>query len=87
MRSAFTLVELLVVLAILTVIMGVVVPQGAKMLGGYQRTIARLAAENNLSVMRARSFIELREYNVTVDGRLYRILPKGVVLAPGDDHR
>ncbi len=86
MRGAFTLIELLVVLVIVTLVMGVVIPRGAKMLSGYQRTTARLKSEENLSRMRARAFLELHEYNVTVDGIRYRCTMEGIAIDQSHDY-
>jgi prepilin-type N-terminal cleavage/methylation domain-containing protein len=87
MRAAFTLVELLVVLVIMTLVMGVVIPQGSKMLSGYEHTMGRLKEEENLSQMRARAFLEVQEYNVTVNGVLHHCTVEGVDLEERDDHR
>jgi len=87
MRDAFTLIELIVVMVILVTVMAVVMPQGAKMLNSYQRNITRLKQENNLSYHRALSFLELKEFNITVDSKIYHTTKKGLILIVKEANR
>lgn len=80
MKSGFTLVELLVVLAIMTIVMGVVVPLGSKMLHSFQSSVEKNKEVQNLSKMRADSFITLQEHNVTVGTKEYRTTKRGVII-------
>ena len=86
MRSAFTLIELLVVLVIITLVMGVVIPKGAKMLNGYQHSLQRIKAEQNLSKSRADAFLEARDINITQNGKHYIITKKGVIVETSHDN-
>ncbi|UCN00588.1 prepilin-type N-terminal cleavage/methylation domain-containing protein [Sulfurimonas sp. SWIR-19] len=79
-RKAFTLVELLVVLVIMTVVLGVVVPIGSKMLSRFEGSLNKNKELQNLSKMRADSFITLQEHNVTVGIKEYRTTKRGVVI-------
>jgi prepilin-type N-terminal cleavage/methylation domain-containing protein len=87
MRRAFTLIELLVVLTIVTLVMGVVVPKGAKMLSGYERALAHSQERRALSRARAEAFLEAKTVDISVLGTRYHITDKGVMLETGDDHR
>ena len=86
MRAAFTLIELLVVLVILTLVMAVVVPQGAKMLSGYEHTLARIEAKQQLSRAKARAFLQAKDRNIMIEGKHYVILKKGIVVETRHDH-
>jgi len=79
MRKGFTLIELLVVMMIVAVIMGLVVPRGAKMLDGFEKVTHKIKQEHNLSLDRSYSFISVEEKNVTVQGIVYHITSKGVL--------
>jgi prepilin-type N-terminal cleavage/methylation domain-containing protein len=85
-REAFTLIELLVVLVILTLVMAVVVPQGAKMLSGYERSLAKIKAKQKISKMRAKAFLQAKDINITIDTKNYLISKKGVVLESRHDN-
>ena len=86
MRSAFTLIELLVVLVIITLVMGVVIPKGAKMLSSYQHSLLKMEAEQNLSRLRAGAFLEVKDFNLTVEGKHYLITKKGVIIETSNDN-
>ena len=79
-REAFTLVELLVVLTIMAVVMGVVVPIGSKMLNRFKGSIQKNKEVQNLSKMRADSFITLQEHNATVESKVYKTTKRGVII-------
>jgi len=79
-RHAFTLVELLVTIAMLAVIMGVVVPMGAKMLSRFEKRLARIERDQNLSHTRAEAFLKARDTNLTLDKHRYHIDARGVVI-------
>ena len=87
MRSGFTLVELLVVLAIMTIVMGVVVPQGINMLNSYEHSIQKSEKKYRLLNMKAESFLHLQEYNITIDGKFYQTTIKGVANEISNDYR
>ena len=86
MKEAFTLIELLVVLVILTLVMAVVVPQGAKMLSSYEKSLAKIKGRQKLSKNRAKAFLQGRDINVTVNNKHYIILKKGVVIEISHDN-
>jgi len=85
-RKAFTLIELLVVLVILTLVMAVVIPQGAKMLSSYERSLIKIKAKQKLSKDKAEAFLQAQDINVTISKKNYLILKKGVVLESGHDN-
>ena len=87
MREAFTLIEVLVVLVILTFVMAVVIPQGAKMLASYEKSLTKIKTKQKLSKSRAKAFFQARDLNVSIEKKQYRILKKGVVLETGYDNR
>ena len=86
MRSAFTLIELLVVLVIITLVMGVVIPKGAKMLSSYQHSLERVEAEQNLSKTRAEAFLQAKDFNLTQGDKSYFISKKGVIFEISNDN-
>jgi prepilin-type N-terminal cleavage/methylation domain-containing protein len=85
-RKAFTLIELLVVLVILTLVMAVVIPQGAKMLSGYERSLTKIKAKQKLSKLKAKAFLKAKDINITFYNKNFLILRKGVVLESGHDN-
>ena len=87
MREAFTLIELLVVLTIMTLVMGVVIPQGAKMLSSYEHSLDRIEKKQELSDLRAKAFLQAKDLNFTDGVKRYRVSKKGVIVAIGDDNR
>ncbi len=86
MRDAFTLIELLVVLVILTLIMGVVVPQGAKMLHRYEKKLDKMKQKHQLGMLQAKAFLSVQEYNMTIENTIYRISKKGIVFETRNDN-
>lgn len=86
MRGAFTLIELLVALVILTLVMAVVIPQGAKMLASYERSLERIKTNQKLSKLKAKAFLQAKDLNITIEKKRYFILKKGVVLETGNDN-
>ena len=86
MRGAFTLIELLVVLVILTLVMAVVIPQGAKMLSSYQHSLTKIKAKQKLSKSKAEAFLQAKDINVTLNNKHYLILKKGVVVEISHDN-
>ncbi|ADN08318.1 hypothetical protein Saut_0269 [Sulfurimonas autotrophica DSM 16294] len=85
-REAFTLIELLVVLVILTLVMAVVIPQGAKMLSSYGHSLTKIKTKQKLSKDKAKAFLQAKDINVTIDKKNYLILKKGVMLENGHDN-
>ena len=86
MRSGFTLIELLVVLTIITLVMGVVVPKGAKLLSSYEKSIQKAQDKQTLSKLRAEAFLEAEDKNVTIDGKKYQATKKGVLFEISNDN-
>ena len=86
MRSAFTLIELLVVLVIIILVMGVVVPKGAKMLSSYEHSLQRVEEEQNLSKLRAKAFLQAKDFNITIADKHYFISKKGVIVEISNDN-
>jgi len=85
-RQAFTLIEILVVLVILTLVMAVVIPRGAKILSSYQRSLAKIKTKQKLSKLRATAFLQARDINVTIDKKQYLFSKKGVLLEASHDN-
>lgn len=85
-RSAFTLIELLVVLVVLTLIMGVVVPKGAKMLQNYQKSLNKMKSEQKLSKYKAEAFLQAQDINITMGKKIYHISKKGLVFEKSNDN-
>ena len=79
MRFAFTLIELLVVMVILVVVMGMVIPEGSKMLNGFEKNINKVKLKQKVSKLQSESFLDVKEQNVTVFGLYYFISTKGVI--------
>ena len=79
MRKAFTLIELLVVMIIITVVMGMVVPQGSKMLDSFQKSIEKTKDQQKLSKERSYAFIRAQETNIDILDAHYHISSKGVL--------
>lgn len=86
MRVAFTLIELLVVLVILTLVMAVVIPQGAKMLSSYEHSLTKIREKQKLSKNKAKAFLQAKDINVTINGKHYLLLKKGVLLEVSHDN-
>jgi len=86
MKQAFTLIELLIVLVIMVLVMGVVVPQGAKMLDRYQKNFKRMEAKQKLSQSKAYAFLTLQEQNNSIDDKNYTTNIKGIVLEKSYDN-
>ena len=86
MRGGFTLIELLIVLTIITLVMGVVVPQGAKMLSSYERTIERSKELQKLSKAREEAFLQAKEIDIAALGKEYHISKKGIIVEKSDDN-
>ena len=79
MRSAFTLIELLVVLVIMVVVMGLVMPQGSKMLDNFTRSLDKTKDKQKLSSERSLCFIQAKESSLDVLDATYHISSKGVL--------
>ena len=79
MRKAFTLIELLVVLVIMVFVMGMIIPQGSKMLSGFEKRVSITKDKQKLSKLKAMSFLEAKEENITLLGINYFISNKGVI--------
>lgn len=66
--------------------MAVVVPQGAKMLSGYENSLAKIKAKQKLSKSKAEAFLQAKDINVTLNNKHYLILKKGVVVEISHDN-
>lgn len=80
MKSGFTLIELLVVMVILTVIMGLVVPSGSRMLSSFEKSIQNIKDKHMLSLQIADAFIGAKDTNISLAGGSYRITKKGLLV-------
>jgi prepilin-type N-terminal cleavage/methylation domain-containing protein len=79
-RNGFTLIEVLVVLVLLTIIMGVIVPAGSKMLGQFSETAQSAERNVDQQMLRLKAFIHAQDTNVSFEGRQYTYKANGVVL-------
>ncbi len=79
MRSAFTLIEILVTMVLLTVIMGVVVPTGYKMLEQFTAIVDRSQAENAIQIKRMEAFSSATQLEMNYDHRHYLLRKNGMV--------
>ena len=87
MRNAFTLIELLVVLTIITLVMGVVIPKGAKMLRSYERYLERAETKKRIEQKRDEAFLQARDITMQIGTISYLFTKKGVVIESSDDNR
>lgn len=86
MHKAFTLIELLVVLVILTLVMAVVIPQGAKMLSSYENSLRKIKANQKLSKVKSQAFLQAKDINITMGKKSYLVVKKGVIVEISDDN-
>jgi prepilin-type N-terminal cleavage/methylation domain-containing protein len=87
MRSAFTLIELLVVLTIMTLIMGVIVPKGAKLLSSYDNALSRIKENHKLSLTRAKAFLFAEDKYLSLANKKYQLSKKGEIIEISNDNR
>lgn len=64
---------------ILTVIMGLVVPKGSKMLDSFEKTVNKLEDKHTLSQEISKAFIESKEIFIDILDKNYHISSKGVL--------
>lgn len=79
MRGGFTLIELLVVLLLMTVILSVTVPMGAKIFKQFQNYVQKVDDKHKLNQAQAYAFIEAKSKNMIVEDINYSISVKGVL--------
>ena len=87
MRKAFTLIELLIVLTIITLVMGVVVPKGVKMLSSYEHAIERSQEIQKLSQAQGEAFLLAKEIEIKLLDKHYKITKKGMLIEKSDVNR
>jgi flagellar hook-basal body complex protein FliE len=66
-------------MVIITIIMGVVVPQGSKFLDGFKKSIDKTKERQKLSKERSYAFIKAEEKNIDILDVHYHISSKGVL--------
>ena len=79
MRAGFTLIELMVVMVIMTVVMGLIIPKGSKMLDSFQNYISTTKDKQTLSKERSMAFIGAKEKTLNILDSNYHISSKGVL--------
>ena len=79
MNRAFTLIELLVVMVIIVVIMGLVMPKGAKLVSGFENEMNRVQEFHDFKLNQAYCFIKVEAKTVKFEDKIYKISKKGVV--------
>lgn len=79
MRSAFTLIELMVVMIILVIIMAMVIPKGSKMLDSFEKSVQKTKDKQKLSKARSMSFLQAKEQDLNISKKFYKISAKGVI--------
>jgi len=86
LRSAFTLIELMVVMIIMTLLMAMIAPSGAKMLDSFEKSIQITKDKQELSKQRSISFLQAQEQNIKIAGKIYHISSKGVITKHEKSH-
>ena len=84
MRQGFTLIELLVVIVMLTLVMSVVVPSGAKVLDQSKVVFDNAVRKYTFQLQRMEAFSSGVSREVVYAGQTYRLKPNGiyVVVSP-----
>lgn len=80
MRAAFTLIEVLVTLILLSAVMAIVVPYGAKMLERFTGVLSNAEADVRQQLLRLDAFVRAENIDSTYEGKRYTYKPNGVVL-------
>ena len=86
MRQGFTLIELLVVMVIMVVVMGVVMPQGSKMLDSFQKQLEKKKASQEIQKQKSISFLQAKEQTIKLLGKTFIISNKGVLHESSNDN-
>ena len=86
MRNGFTLIELLVVLTIVTLVMGVVVPKGVKLMSSYEHSLDRMEDLRNISEQRAKAFLLAKEISLNIGNKQYLFTRKGEIIEISNDN-
>lgn len=79
MKSGFTLIELLVVLLLMTIVLSITVPRGAKIFEQFQEYVEKIDEKHQLNQDQAFAFIEAKERHRVVNDVNYTISVKGVL--------
>lgn len=79
LRKGFTLIELLVVMVLIVVIMGLVMPKGAKMLSSFEKSVQKTKDIQRVSKESSLAFLSSTEKTVKVLDIKYHISKKGVI--------
>lgn len=79
MRSAFTLIELIVVMVIFSLTLAMVIPKGVKLLNSSQNTMTKMTEKQTLSKERAKAFLNVQDKEVSIGSNVYSISSKGVI--------
>ena len=79
-RTAFTLIEILVTLIMLTIIMAVVVPVGSNMLDQFSRITEQNRAEHDFQLKRMQAFAQGKTEYVMYEDLNYTLKSNGIML-------
>jgi len=79
-KNGFTLIELLIVMVVMVVIMGLVMPKGAKLVSSFENEMNKVKEFHNFKLEKAYCFIKAQSKTVSFKEKTYNISQKGVVL-------
>ena len=79
MRKAFTLMEVLVVLILLTVLLSLTVPNGLKMFNQLENYLKNIETGYEVNQQKSFSFIQEKEQTLMINERNISISAKGVM--------
>ena len=80
MKAAFTLIEILITLILLSLVMGIVVPSGVKLLDQFSLIVKKQQEETLFQLKRANAFAASERVEALYLGKRYTIKPNGILL-------
>jgi len=90
MRNGFTLIEILVVITMLSILMMLIAPSGAKMVESVDNFITKKNEEKAVEKLQFQAFLRAKEINATSQKILQKfnieyITAKGLMVKKGND--